>query len=121
MTEISIENKKELEKLSNKLLEITKDTDILSLFLLSLLSKITNPGYASQFTLVKDPNSNRPNDLLTDETIPVTLYNNFLSFLSFRDTDKKFELERNFLKMITNKTYNIDLAILRNKKECMIF
>ena len=36
---------------------------------------------------------------------------------TFRDTGKEFELKEDFLKMITNKNYNVDLAsCLWNKK-----
>ena len=65
------------------------DRCVTTSFLLSLLSKITNAEYTKQYKLVKDPNSNRVNDLLINKTIPVVLYN---SLLTFRDTDKKFEI-----------------------------
>ena len=55
---------------------------------MSLLSKFTTREHTSQFKLVKDPNSKRVNSLLINETIPVTLYDNLLTF---RVTDKKFE------------------------------
>ena len=45
-------------------------------------------------------------------TIPLTLYNNLSRF---RDTDKEFELQRDLLKLITNKNYNVDLATLPDK------
>ena len=64
MTETSIENKKAIENLNNKLLEILNDRGILACYLLSPLSKITNPENSIQFKLVKDHNSNRVNDLL---------------------------------------------------------
>ena len=51
---------------------------------------------------------------IKNKTIPVTLYRNLLTF---RDTDKKFELQGNLLKMITNKNYNVDLANLPDKKQ----
>ena len=54
------------------------------------LSKITNPENTTQFIFVKDSNSNRINDLEINKTIPITLYNNLLTF---RDTGKKFELK----------------------------
>ena len=60
--------------------------------------------------MVKDPNSNRVNDLLIHNTIPVTLYNNFLML---RDTERKFVLQ-DLLKMITNRTY-VDHATLSDK------
>ena len=45
-------------------------------------------------------------------TIPITLHDNLLTF---RDTNKVFELKRDLLKMITSKNYNIDLASLADK------
>ena len=67
---------------------------------MSLLSKITNPENTIQFKLVKDHNSNRVNDLLIKNTIPITLYNNLLTF---RDTGKVFESKGDLLEMITKK------------------
>ena len=81
--------------------------------MLSPSSKITNPGKTSQFQLVKNHNSNRINDLLIHNTIPITLHNN-LSL--FGDSNKKFELKGELLKMITKKNYNVDLASLSDKK-----
>ena len=51
--------------------------------------------------------------MLIHNTIPVTLYNNLLTF---RDTGKELELKGDLLKMITNKNYNVDLAILSDEK-----
>ena len=36
--------------------------------------------------------------------------------LTFRDTGKEFELKGDLLKMVTNKNYNVDLAILQDNK-----
>ena len=113
MTENSFKNNQALEKLNNKLLEIMNDRGILASYLMSLLSKITNPENTSQFKLVKDHNSNRVNDLLIKNTIPITLHDNLLTF---RDTGTEFELKGDLLKMITNKNYNVDLASLADKK-----
>ena len=82
-------------------------------YLLSPLSKITNPENCTQFGLVKDPNSNRVNDLLIHNTIPVSFSNNMLTF---RDTCKEFELKGNLLKKATNKNYNVDLVGLSDEK-----
>ena len=73
---------------------------ILESYLFSLLSKITNPEHTNQFKLVKDLDSNKVNDLLMNRTIPVTLSDNLLTF---RDTDKKFEVEGALFKMIIKK------------------
>ena len=64
-------------------------------YLLSPLSKITNPENISQFKLVKDTSSNRVNALLINETIRVNLFKNCLTF---SDTDKDFELQDDFFK-----------------------
>ena len=113
IAETSIKNIKAIENLNNKLLEIMNDRGILASYLISPLSKITNQENTTQLKLLKDPNSNRVNDLLIKNTIPITLYNNLLTF---RDTGKEFELKGDLLKMITNKNYNVDHASLADKK-----
>ena len=75
-------------------------------------TKITNPEHTSQIKLIKDPDSKRVNDLLTNKIIPVTVYN---TLLTFRDLDKKFELQQGLLKMMTNKNHNVDLPNLPDK------
>ena len=89
------------------------DRGILASYLMTPLSKITNPENTSQFRLVKDSNSNRVNDLKINKTILITLHDNLLTF---RDTKKVFELKGDLLKMITNNNYNVDLASLQDKK-----
>ena len=89
------------------------DRGILASYLMSPLSKITNPENTSQFRLEKDHNSNRVNDLLMKNKIPITLYGNMLTF---RDTIKQFELKGDLLEMITNSKYNVDLASLTDRK-----
>ena len=81
--------------------------------MLSPPSKITNPENTSHFKLVRDHNSNRVSHLLIHNTIPVTLHNNLLTF---RDTIKKFDLEGNLLRKVSNKNYYVDLASLSDKK-----
>ena len=109
----SKENNKALENLNDKHLQKMNHRGILTSFLLSFLAEISSPELTSQFKLVKDLSPNKVEDLLICKTIPVTLYNNLLTF---RDTDKRFELEGDFLKMITMKNYNVDLANLEVKK-----
>ena len=112
LTETSIKNNQAIENVNNKLLEIMNDRGILATYLMSPLSKITNPENTTQFKLVKDSSSNRVNDLKINNSIPITLHNNLLTF---RDTNKQFELKGDLLKMITNKNYNVDLASLADK------
>ena len=113
ITESSITNNKAIEKLNSKLLEIMNDRGILASYLMSPLSIITNPENTTQIKLVKDSNSNRVNNLKINNSIPITLYNNMLTF---RDTGKEFELKGDLLKMITNKNYNFNHASLSDKK-----
>ena len=113
ITETSIENNKAIEYLNNKLRGKMNDRFIIACCLLSLLSKITNPDNSFQFKLVKEHSSNTVNDLLTNKTIPITV---FIIFIRFRDADKKIELQGDLLKLITNTNYNVDLFILSDKK-----
>ena len=113
LTENSMNNNKAIENVNNKLLEIMNDRGILATYLMSPLSRITNPENSSQFKLVKDSNSNRVNDLKINKTIPITLYGNMIPF---RDTNKQFELSGDLLEMITKNKYNVDLASLEDKK-----
>ena len=113
ITENSIKNNEAIENRNNKLLEIMNDRGIITSYLISPLAKIFNPENSTQFKLVKDSGSNRVNDLLIDNSIPITLYNNLLTF---RDTGKEFELKGDLLKMITNNNYNVDHASLADKK-----
>ena len=85
---------------------------------MSPLSRITNPENKSQFKLVKDSSSNRVNDLKINNSIPITLYGNMLTF---RDTNKQFELKGDLLEMITNSKFNVDLASLSDKKSMYDF
>ena len=113
ITDSSIKNNQAIENINNKLLEIMNDRGILATYLMSPLSKITNPENKSQFRLEKDHNSNRVNDFLMKYKIPITLYGNMLTF---RDTNKQFELTGDLLELITNKDYNVDHASLADKK-----
>ena len=113
ITENSINNNKAMSDLNEKILELMNDRDIIASYLMFPLSKITNPENSTQFKLVDDSTSNRVNDLKINNSKPITLNNNLLTF---RDTNKQFELKGDLLKMITNKNYNIDLASLSDKK-----
>ena len=113
ITETSIKNNLAIENINNNLLEIMNDRGILATYLMSPLSKITNPENTTQFKLVKDSSSNRVNDLKINKTIPITLYGNILTF---RDTGKEFELTGDLLETITNTKFNVDLASLQDKK-----
>ena len=113
ITETSLKNNQLIENLNNKLIEILNERGILATYLMSPLSRITNLENTTQFKLIKESTSNRVNDLKINNSIPITLYNNLLTF---RDTNKQFELKGDLLKMITNKNYNVSHASLSDKK-----
>ena len=113
ITETSIKNNQAIENLNNKLLEIMTDGGIISSNLLSPISKITNPENTSQFKLMRDSASSRVIDLRINKTKPGTLHDNLLTF---RDTNKQFELKGQLVKMITKKNYIVSLANLSDKK-----
>ena len=113
ITKTSIKNNLAIENINNNLLEIMNDRGILATFLMSPLSRIINSENSTQFKLVKDPSSNRVNDLKINKTIPITLCGNMLTF---RDTNKQFELKGDLLEMITNSKFNVNLASLADKK-----
>ena len=113
ITETSLKNNQAIENLNHKLLEIMNDRGIISSYLLSPLSKIFNPKNTTQFKLINDSTSDRVNDLKINNSIPITLYSNILTF---RDTGKEFELKGNLLIMITIKNYNVDHASSSDKK-----
>ena len=109
----SKDTNKALENLNDKLLEILKVRGKIAPYLLSPLSKIINPENIAQFTLIKDHNSNRVDDLLKHITIPGTLYANLLTF---RDTGRMFELKGDLLKPKTANYFFVDLFSLSDKK-----
>ena len=61
------------------------DRSTLSQNLLSSLSKVFPTKNNSQFTLLKDAQTKRMNDLLINKTIPVIFHDNVLTL---RDTNK---------------------------------
>ena len=80
ITETSLKNNQAIENLDHKLLEIMNDRGIIASYLLNPLSKIFNPENTNQFKLVKDSTSDRVNDLKINNSIPITLYNNIITF-----------------------------------------
>ena len=118
ITETSIKHNQAIENLNNKLLEIMNDRCILASYLMCPLSKISNAENSTQFRQVKYSNSNRVHDLLINNTIPITLHDNLLTF---HDIGKIFKLKDDLLEMITYKNYIVDLAKLSDKKSLYEF
>ena len=113
ITDTAIANNKALTNLNDKILNIMIERDKIASYLLSPLSKITNPEYTRQNKLTKHPDSNRVHDLLKNKTKPVTVYD---YLLTFRDTKEEFEWNGELLKMINFKNYKTDLAKLSVSK-----
>ena len=109
----SFDNNKTIAILNKKLSEIMNDRGIKTSNLLSPLSKINNPEKTTQFKLVKYSTSNRVNDFKIQDSRPIILHDNLLTF---RDTGKVFELKGDILEVITNKNYNVDFAKRSDKK-----
>ena len=109
LTESSIDNNKTIENLNEKVLESMNDKGLIDSSLIEVL-KSDNKG---QFRLIKDPNSTKPNDFLINEKVPVTIFNNMLTF---RDTNKIFKLEGDLYKVITDYKFNVDLSNKQNRQ-----
>ena len=80
---------------------------MLASYLMSPITKNTNPGISTQINLANDSTSNRFNDLKSHNSKPFVLQKNLITFL---DTCKVFELKGDILEMVINKKYNVDLA-----------
>ena len=91
------------------------DRGIITSYLLSPLSKNTKPVNTRQLELVKSLQSNRANVSLINKTVPVTLYN---ILLIFRDTDNKFRISIDLLKMMTKKTILLTQLNYLTKNYC---
>ena len=85
MTESSIKTNQAISNWIDKLPEIKNDRGIVASYIMSPLSKITNPETTIQFEIVKDSISNRVNEPLIHNTIPIT---SNVNLLTYRDTGK---------------------------------
>ena len=109
LTESSIINNKAIENLNEKVLESMNDKGLIDSSLIEVI-KSDNKG---QFRLTKDLNSTKPNDFLINEKVPVTIFNNMLTF---RDTKKVFKLEGDLYKVITDYKFNVDHSNKQNRQ-----
>ena len=108
LSESFIKNNQALGNLNNKLVEIMNDRALFATYLMCSLSKITNLEGSIQFKSMKVSSSSRVNDLLVKNTIPITLYNNLLTF---RDTGREFQLKGDFWKRQLSKTIMLILLV----------
>ena len=108
LTESSINNNKAIENLNEQVLESTKDKGLIDSSILEVIKDSTG-----QFRLIKDPKSTNTNDFLINENIPVTIFNDMLTF---RDTNKIFKLEGDLLEVMSNNKFNVDRSNQQNRE-----
>ena len=89
------------------------DKGMIAPYLASSLVNLFKPENKSQFKLIKDQNSIRMNNFLINAGIPVNLYSNILTF---RDSNKYFELDGDLLETITNYDFNVNHANPQDQK-----
>ena len=102
ITEISLKNKKALENINEKKMDMMNDKGTKAPYLTSSLVNLFTPENKSQFRLLKALNSTKMKGFLINISVLVTLHSNMLTF---RDTNKSFKLDRDLLKIMTN--YNL--------------
>ena len=113
ITETSIKNNKALESLNEKVLELMTHKGMVAPYLASSLVILCKPGNRSQFRLGKGVNLKKMYEFLIHRGIPVTLYSNMVTF---RDSEKSFELDGDLLKLMTNSKFNADLSNPQDRK-----
>ena len=113
LTENSINNKKAIENLNEKILKLMDEKGMIASYLTSSLVEVFKKDNKSQLRLRKDPDSTKMNDFLIHGKIPVTIFSNMITF---RDTDKTFRLEGDLLKVITNHKFNVDHSNQQDRK-----
>ena len=79
----------------------------------SSLIEVIKSDNKGQFRLTKDPNSTKLNDFLFNEKVPVTIFNNMLTF---RDTKKVFKIKGDLYKVITDYKFNVDHSNQQDRK-----
>ena len=102
-------NIKAIENLNEKVLESMNDKGLIDSSLIEVI-KSDNKG---QFRLTKDPDSTKPNDFLINDKIPITIFNNMLTF---RDTKKVFKIEGDLYKVLTDYKFNVDHSNQQDRK-----
>ena len=71
------------------------------------------PENRSQSRLIKDPNLTKIIDFKTNGGKPVTIYSNMLTF---KDTNRTFKFDGDFLETITNYDFNVDHSNQQDRK-----
>ena len=89
------------------------DKGMIAPYLASSLLNLFTPENKSQFRLKKDLNSTRMNDFLINGGIPVSIYDNMLTF---RVSNRSFKLDGDLLETITNHDFYVNLSNPQDRK-----
>ena len=111
-----INNKEALQNINQnvlELLELLKDKVIMAPYLAFPLVNVFKAENKTQFELISDQNSIEMNDFLINQSLPVALYSNLLTF---RDTNRIFKLDGHLLKRMTNYNFNVGNSIPKDNK-----
>ena len=112
LTESSIHNKKPIENLNEKVLELMNVKGMIAPYLASSLVNLFTPENKSQFRLEKDLKSIKMKDFfLINGGIPITLFSNMLTF-----RDKSFKLDGDLVESITNYDFNVSHSNPKDQK-----
>ena len=111
--ETSFNNKKALEKLIEKFLNLLNDKGMLARYLVSSLVILLKPENKSQNKKLKDQNSIRMNDFLINTSMPDTLYS---KMLNFRVSNNSFKLDGDLSRKMTNNNFNEDHSNPQDRK-----
>ena len=118
ISETSIKNNKAISDLNEKFVELMNEKGLIAPYLASSLVHLFKLENKSQFRLLKDYNSARRNDFLINGDIPVTLY---IKMLTFRDSNKSFKIDGDFLETITKYDFNVDHSNQQDRKQIYEF
>ena len=94
------------------------DYGLIAPYLVSSLVNLFKPENKSQYKLIKDQNSIRMNDFLTNGGIAVSLYSNKLTF---RDSNKTFKFDGDLLETMTPYDFNVNHANPQSQKSIYEF
>ena len=89
------------------------DKGIIAPYLASSLVNLLKPENKRQFRLIKDLNSTKMNDFLTNERIPVTLFSNMLTF---RDSNETFKFDGDLSETTTKYDFKVSHSNPKDQK-----
>ena len=118
MTETSNKNNQAERKLNEEVLELMNDKGVNAPYLACSLVNLFKPQNKSRFKFIKDQISIGMNIYSINTNVRVTLYS---IMVTFRDTNKSFELDGYLLKTKTNDNFNVGHSNLQDQKTYLEF